>query len=66
LLADEHRQVVALLLDLNEQGAADFLEVLVDLTVLALELLNQGALEHALLAAVEDEGVLAAVPVVLL
>ena len=37
----------------------------VDLSVLSLELLDQGGLEHAFLATVKYECVLAAVPVVL-
>lgn len=37
----------------------------VNLSMLPLELLDQGGLEHAFLATVKDECVLAAVPVVL-
>ena len=38
----------------------------IDLAVLPLKLFDEGRLEHALLATVKDESVLAAVPVVLL
>jgi len=66
LVTEEHTQLIALLLDLDQTRAGNLLEGLFNLAILHLKQFDQVKLEAALFSAVDDEGVLAVVPVVLL